>query len=507
MSDIPTATQSDETAQQDRQANNKPNQGAADIWNLYSPDKQNGQSAQQEGPESQAGQQGSNANGDNSDKGQVIEKQAQAGSKNKDSDNRDVAGLQKASDGQQRREDRSQGSVNGSASFDAVLQRFIDAAPADGAKKSGSTRQQGNTFDQFAAARYKGDKMQSLDRRRPQLSPKEISERKRVSDDAGGVGFGFDKDKPSLDQLKRWYSQLTDKQKKALQNPNATVTISATCSRPGSESYNKTLSERRAKNTAKALRDQMGVKAKIFAFGFGETFAKEQKHPNHVDLHQDRYAIIHIEAGSSGKKGEKKHIPPADKSSPGKVDKAAREIGKRGSPPDAPTKYTTEQGIKDWLKNPVTSPDKLAQKLIKEYIKQIGNAYKNQIDSVKQGVRSRAIISSLNLIAIDAKNAKSPHVKDGKPYSATELSSRDWLQKKQAMGDAFSKVNNSNAAKVYDLALKEVADKINPLLKQAKTPADRRQTMQRFSAIAFSVIKDAIRRQRSDTRRKWGRRR
>ena len=502
MSDIPTATQTDQSAVEPKEQGGakQGEQGGGTSWNLPAGDQNKSHATQNEDDKRMASQAENGAGN-----GQAADNWLKSGHKQADAVGNDGQGLPKVTEGPDRGDQTGSDPVNGAAGFEAVLQRLIAAVPADGKKQPAASSRLGPAIDQFAAAFEKKSKPQPQDRNRTRLAPGEIAERRRISNDVGGIGFGFAKDTPTLPQLKRWYSQLTDKQKQALQNPKARVTIGATCSRPGSEAYNQKLSERRAKNTARALREKMGVKARIHAFGFGESIARELKRPEKQDFHQDRFAQITIEGKPAGNKPVKTPVPSGDRALPGDVDKAAREVGKRGSPPDAPTKYTFDQGMKDWLKDPITSPDKLAQKLGKEYLKQIGDAYKNQIDKVKQGVRTLAVVSALNTIARDARDNRSPHLQAGKPYSAGEFSSRDGLQKKRALADTFAKVNNAHAEKVYDAALKEVADKINPLIQRAQTPDERKRLLSRFSALAFSVIKDAILRQKKDSRRKWGR--
>jgi outer membrane protein OmpA-like peptidoglycan-associated protein len=176
-----------------------------------------------------------------------------------------------------------------------------------------------------AAAQRKREQARQVEQAR-----REQAERKRVAHPRDGVGFGFDQDQPAAGEMDRWYKGLSKEQRDALKNSATEVTITATASRVGKPGYNLGLTERRAGNVGKILRERYGVSATIKSEPLGEEPAEWRGAPDRRDDHSDRVAVISIQP-----KGDK---PSKPKDKPKTFDEAlqkAKEVLGRNRPKDA----------------------------------------------------------------------------------------------------------------------------------------------------------------------------
>lgn len=320
------------------------------------------------------------------------------------------------------------------------------------------------------------------------FSQAEKAERARVAQPQEGVGFGFGKDKPSQTEVKRWYNGLSAEDKAALKDTNTTVHITATCSKPGKPDYNQNLSDRRAESMAKILQQEYGVDpSRIKAVGLGEDAAQDNNPdaPDNQDDHQERVALIHF---------EKKSSAPVKEAA-----EAGQKAGDSGKPPEPSEKYKIEDGIKDSIINvliKLRSESVKAAKTVVDYATHfflgVGEAHaKNEQASTARGVQY-----SLSIMNSDV-TSNNPHVTEGKPYSAGELSKRirenGPLNNEIQREMPYLKVLNSEADKQFRKGMDVVARNINPVLAKASTPEQRRAVIKAFVNEGTKRIQQAYR--------------
>jgi outer membrane protein OmpA-like peptidoglycan-associated protein len=195
------------------------------------------------------------------------------------------------------------------------------------------------------------------------------------------VGFGFDKDVPAAGEMERWYKGLTNEQKEALEDANTKVTVTATASRRGSREYNQDLSERRAENVARILKERYGVAAQVELEPLGEDPAEDRGVRDGVDDHTDRVVDITILSGV--KKAEQgKETPEGEYAKP--------DRGKKNS---IPTKYRCDyKHDREWAQNPTRVTYHKIRMGVKgrlgmliEAVRQINDAprYRREIEATK----------------------------------------------------------------------------------------------------------------------------
>src|SRR5262249_30963008 len=111
-----------------------------------------------------------------------------------------------------------------------------------------------------------------------------------------GVGFPFNSSKPAEGATNRYIEDQTAANKAALGDSNAILHADVGASRPGTEKYNKDLTDRRGAALISELR-AAGVKAQIVIDSGGEAAAIAARKPEHQDDAGDRVATFRIERG------------------------------------------------------------------------------------------------------------------------------------------------------------------------------------------------------------------
>jgi len=307
------------------------------------------------------------------------------------------------------------------------------------------------------------------------LSQAEKTERARVAQPREGVGFGFGKDKPTQAEVKRWGNGLSAEDKAALKDPNTTIHITATCSKPGDRDFNQGLSDRRAENMAKIMEKEYGVdRSRIKRVGLGEDPAHDNNPdaPDNQDDHQERVVLIHFE--------KKSEAPIKD------AGEAGQKAGDSGKPPEPPEKYKIEDGIKDGIKDfliNLVSESVGAAKTVVDYAVQFITAVGEAHEKNKQAAIARGVQFSLSIMSSDVKS-DNPHVTKAKPYTTDELAKR--IRKNGPLNSMiqrempYLKVQNRKADKQFRKGMGIVARNINPVLAKARTPEQRRQVIEAF---------------------------
>jgi outer membrane protein OmpA-like peptidoglycan-associated protein len=166
------------------------------------------------------------------------------------------------------------------------------------------------------------------------LSASERAERGKIAQPRDGVGFGFAKDKPPSGELQRWYKGLSDAQRAALRDPKTIVTVTATCSKPGSHESNLDLSRRRAENVKDLLAKELGIdRSRIRTEWLGEDPAQDNNPdaPDAKDDHQERVALINFETKATKEKPSK----PERKEKPEESIERAKKVLERNPPKEA----------------------------------------------------------------------------------------------------------------------------------------------------------------------------
>ena len=128
---------------------------------------------------------------------------------------------------------------------------------------------------------------------RPTLLSKEQDKGLRIDSPKDGVGFQRGSSQLVPGTLEQWFANLSEGQRKALSDPHASVIITATASRLGSESDNLQLSAERANTVQKWLQDH-GIRASIETQPLGEEPAKQAGKADGTDDPSDRVAKIEI---------------------------------------------------------------------------------------------------------------------------------------------------------------------------------------------------------------------
>jgi hypothetical protein len=112
-------------------------------------------------------------------------------------------------------------------------------------------------------------------------------------------------------------------------------------------------------------------------------------------------------------------------------------------------------------------------------------------DANRAEARNIGTFYSLNIVGRDARNAKNPHVQEGKPYTRSELRERT----QGSYGDRMAwdgrtlRVETSNAPENVDQGIDGVVDVANSILKTAKSPGERRAGLQALQDSVQQRIK------------------
>lgn len=328
-------------------------------------------------------------------------------------------------------------------------------------------------------------------RERGGLSPEEAAERRSRARPEHGVGFDFGKSELPTGEFERWMNGLSPKDRALLKQPGTRFEVWASASRPGSREFNQTLSDRRADAVSKKLQERLGIpKEAIKADGFGEDPARdnlpEGADPRKFegkDHRNDRVAEI--------------VIVPKESETPArapKSDAAAREGRKAadGARVDEPSpKYSPEEGLRDL---PKFVKDK--KKVVFESVKRLVSGIHELHTLNEQASHRSGIEFGARLISIDsAPSDKNAHVEQGKPYTADELWDR--LHKSDPLKGEFYAMTghlimNRGSLATARKGMKEVADRVNTLLRGARTPAERRAVLREFTrAVLEGLQKNA----------------
>ena len=322
------------------------------------------------------------------------------------------------------------------------------------------------------------------DRPEPYLSQGERTERAAVDRPRDGVGFGFGESQPAEGELDRWYNGLSPEQKRAVWSDDTKITITATASRPGSDSANQTLSEQRADAVAQALVSDYGIdSSRIVKEPLGEQPAKDEGRPEDRDDRRDRVAVISIER-------------EADVTAAGR---AGADAGDAARLPEAPERYGVGDGLRDSaidfvvnLVSEAVGAAKTAIDMTVNVFGAIGEAHdKNREASIARGAEF-----TVSVLAFDARNPTDRHIARGDPYTVNDLERRvrDSPMGREFLRDATYRVLNRDAEKQLRQGVETVARSLNPVLAKARTAAERGQVLRAFVDAASRRISDAHRR-------------
>ncbi|MGD8603102.1 MAG: OmpA family protein [Anaerolineales bacterium] len=330
------------------------------------------------------------------------------------------------------------------------------------------------------------------------LSKAERAERAKVANPSDGVGFGFGKDKPTKEAVKRWYDGLSAEDKAALKDPSTMVYITATCSKPGKPGFNQGLSDRRAENTARILEKDYGVdRSRISPLGLGEINDPfDGESDDNKDNHKLRVARIGIHPGTIEPSGEtrKTQEPTGDTQ---RAKDAGGKTGDQGKPPEPPEKYTPEQGMKDSVKDVLVNliSDSIgAAKTVADYAIQFITAVGEAHDKNKQQATARGVQYSLSILSRDDKT-ENAHVKDGKPYTVDGMVKRvrETYQKEIDFEMPYLKTENSEGSKQLRQGISVTVQNLNRVLAKARTPEHRRTVIETFVKEGQKRISQAYR--------------
>jgi len=332
------------------------------------------------------------------------------------------------------------------------------------------------------------------------LPAEELAERARIAKPQGGVGCGIDR-VPTKEGVRDWYNSLSKGEKAALQDPRAVVTLTATASLVGTREHNDKLTQRRGDETKKILLD-LGVKAEIKVEAMGFKNAEERGAPKGKDNHQDR--VVYIDIQKAGK-GEGQAQPSTEKPS-GKEVQPPKGLTEQ---PRLPKEYDFDKELRDFLKHPIIKEKDLVTTMLKA-AKQLIDATGELHDANVAAARLVGSFYSLNIIARDGRVADNPHVQQGKPYTATELGDRTrQVQRYRELMDndrALCQVYNTGAPKDIERGIAAVADAVNKVLADCKTPAERQVALDKFATTTHRVIGDNREKRLQELRERRGRR-
>src|ERR1700749_2951875 len=143
--------------------------------------------------------------------------------------------------------------------------------------------------DQEVKAQHRGDAA------RP-ASAEQKAERETTTTLPNRVGFQFDSSKADQSEVKRVLGNLSPEQQAALKDPPATVTLTGKPSRAGSSEHNMEVSQQRAEDVAMQVKE-LGVRAQIQTFHYGENEAKDVGQPEGTDDRDFRSVRIDVTPG------------------------------------------------------------------------------------------------------------------------------------------------------------------------------------------------------------------
>jgi outer membrane protein OmpA-like peptidoglycan-associated protein len=320
--------------------------------------------------------------------------------------------------------------------------------------------------------------------RRPEqpLEPKERAERQKVGSMPGAIGRPFDKP-PTEKAVREWYDKRSPAEKKALNNPAATVTLTCTASLTGDAAYNQALTQKSGEVTKQIMEERLGVKANIKIEAVGFDAAVDRGAPAGKDNHTDRQVYVDIEPLTEAGRAPEKS-PVVD----GKTVKDLTE------PPAKSKEYDFGKEVRDRLKE---VPDIIKGRLVKVILKEIGRLLGHALEGVHElkqaNPRDAELLGEENALQTtteDSDFGRGPHIQEGKPYTVQELKDRmdPAAKKKMAHDMTFLKIEHGANDQDLERGFSKAVDAVNRVLAQAHTPQERQAAMRSFAKTILTEI-------------------